>query len=118
MGLDIYTHLPELQHCPRVGRIQVTDDHVWFDSKRQGVARPAVGTDNGISRSKKGAGFREVGEFPVGKDDDTLQKKTILRGGWSLHGNDYVPSASMIWIRYCGSSAARSSQSRIAGHPV
>jgi hypothetical protein len=24
----------------------------------------------------------------------------------------------MIWIRYCGSSAARSSQSRIAGHPV
>jgi hypothetical protein len=35
-----------------------------------------------------------------------------------LNRNDYVPSASMIWIRYCGLSAARSSQSRTAGHPV
>lgn len=32
--------------------------------------------------------------------------------------NVYIPSASMIWIRFFGLSAARYSQSRNVGHPV
>ena len=40
----------------------------------------------------------EVGEFAVGKDENTFQKKTIL---WQrmVNRKKYVPSASMIWIR-------------------
>jgi hypothetical protein len=39
----------------------------------------------------------------------------MVEDGWL---KKYVPSASMTWIRLFGSSAARSSQSRIVGHPV
>jgi len=73
----------ELSDCSCFSRIQVADDEIGSDPKGQGMTRPAIGTEDGITRAYQSASFHKVGEFPVGKDNNALQKKTILLGGWS-----------------------------------
>jgi hypothetical protein len=42
------------------------------------MPRATIRTDDGIVRTQEQAGLVEVRQFAVSKDDDTLQKKTIL----------------------------------------
>ena len=43
--------------------------------KRQRMPRTTVRADDVIIRREGGAGFVEVGQFAVGKDDDALQEE-------------------------------------------
>ena len=57
----------------------VTDDDVGRESQRKGMACAAVCGDDEIVVTQKGAGFFQVGQVAIGKDDDTFYKQKILR---------------------------------------
>jgi hypothetical protein len=58
---------------------------------------PTVRADHVIILLKKCLGSVDIRQLAVGKDEDALQKKILRGGGWLIH--EYIPSASMIWIR-------------------
>jgi hypothetical protein len=45
-----------------------------LEIQSQCVARPTICTNDEVIRAEQPAGLLEVGEFPIGKDDDALQK--------------------------------------------
>ena len=52
--------------------IQISDDDIWVSTQREDVARAAICGDDEVIVMQKGAGFVQIGQVAVGKNDDTF----------------------------------------------